>query len=539
MANRKKRAPTRTNPPWIPPDDVVENDGPVKLPDLDYAHAGEVMRWAFDQGASYRRFAWACVAVCDFVVRRLEAARLLEDDRPEAIVASARRWCLREAPDDALNEAAGETTVAWAAAFEKGRSRYLDGVAAISDLLSDAFMRWKHRYVPYVDLSLDSGMANAARAISERNADDAASRAEVLRVFEAAFSERMRDRVDNPTGRRGEVVRSALPLPGDVLELRFTPWQSGFSVEAFAAGDPPSRPTAYVEVRPFRRLLPGCAADFERLRARLRLPTMGRLRLHESQVDLPRRREGLGVALYATALREAAERYGAALSSDDCDGGGLTSQDARRVWASRRLRSLSEAEGQAFYWRHPARAENPSTKRPLAAERVTIRVDLVEDTSSPDSDDPPEMRVATVSAINEAGEDVGGIDIEPAACVIGDCLDDLAALEEIPSVRRLKGGPFVTISRIDDAYRNRGLGIELYATAAWFVTRRLGGVLVAHHCGGYETSDEARRVWASRRFRSMVSGRGLVGAWTAKRDLGETRAVDLPAAPKKARRRAR
>jgi hypothetical protein len=359
MANRKAQAAVRANPRWIPPDDVPENDGPVDMPDdIEYRDGAEVARWAFDQGASYRLFAWACAAVCDLIVRELDAARLLEDDRPEAIIASVRRWCRREAPDDALQEASAETVVAWQAAYDSGPPRYYTGLAAISDLLSDAYMRWRHKHAPYVDLSLRAGTEAAAAALSSDGHANEETRAMVLYTFAAAFSERMHERIDNP-GRLGERVEPALPVPADIAEVRYTPWQGGFSVEAFAVGDPPERPSAYVEVRPFRRIAPACAADFERLRARLRLRSLGRLRLHESQVIYARRGEGLGVALYATALREAALRHGAALSPDDCDAGGVTSPDARRVWASRRLATVAESEGRTLYWRPSARVDNP------------------------------------------------------------------------------------------------------------------------------------------------------------------------------------
>lgn len=540
MANRKAQAAMRANPRWRPPSDVPENDGPVDMPDdIEYRDGAEVARWAFDQGASYRLFAWACAAVCDLIVRELDAARLLEDDRPEAIIASVRRWCRREAPDDALQEASAETVVAWQAAYDSGPPRYYTGLAAISDLLSDAYMRWRHKHAPYVDLSLRAGTEAAAAALSSDGHANEETRAMVLYTFAAAFSERMHERIDNP-GRLGERVEPALPVPADIAEVRYTPWQGGFSVEAFAVGDPPERPSAYVEVRPFRRIAPACAADFERLRARLRLRSLGRLRLHESQVIYARRGEGLGVALYATALREAALRHGAALSPDDCDAGGVTSPDARRVWASRRLATVAESEGRTLYWRPSARVDNPARQPFVPAPARVDGLDRDGDVHRVavdgwgEGDDPDRAATEDAGAVGMVGS------VEGLASMLAGAGRKYRAFAKALRAAHEPGEVVGYLDRLvfPQDLRNQGRAGPVWAAFRDAMRFEGAHAIWTFHAPDHGSTDrEARLLWAFVRVAGFrpVPGVAVAGHPVLRLDLGDDRTVTPPPARAPAR----
>lgn len=62
----------------------------------------------------------------------------------------------------------------------------------------------------------------------------------------------------------------------------------------------------------------------------------------------------------------------------------------------------------------------------------------------------------------------------------------------------------------DATYRGQGLGVELYVLAAQEAARR-GGYLAASACvAGAATSEDARRVWSSRRLARRVRVFGMV-----------------------------
>jgi predicted GNAT family acetyltransferase len=66
--------------------------------------------------------------------------------------------------------------------------------------------------------------------------------------------------------------------------------------------------------------------------------------VRDAGIDYPYRGEGLGVAMYIVAVREASRR-GALLIGNTCEEGGQTSQEADRVWGSRQFRDVADVEG--------------------------------------------------------------------------------------------------------------------------------------------------------------------------------------------------
>jgi len=149
-------------------------------------------------------------------------------------------------------------------------------------------------------------------------------------------------------------VDPALPPPPSIGTVKVSRVSDGFEVMAYFRDEHSNtRQAGYVIVRALPKAADRCAADFDALARRLRLPRMGRMRVTAAFVDEEWQNRRLGLALYATALREASSNYGSALAPDECGPSGSTSPRARDVWNSSALRSLAEIEGEAFYWKGP------------------------------------------------------------------------------------------------------------------------------------------------------------------------------------------
>ena len=186
------------------------------------------------------------------------------------------------------------------------------------------------------------------------------------------------------------------------------------------------------------------------------------------------------------------------------------------------------------------------TSEPTSAQRlaraiaaspalVTIRAER-----RPLDDPGPGARVVLVSAVDAVGASVGYVLVSVAHLVRPECQDDLEYVGSLLGRRRTELRPCVVASAfIDDEYVGRGLGAELYVTAAWWVAQEFRQPLMAHDCGGGSTSDAAHRVWASKRFRARASVRGLVAAWPVGEELADPRTITLPPRPKGRRRTSR
>lgn len=78
--------------------------------------------------------------------------------------------------------------------------------------------------------------------------------------------------------------------------------------------------------------------------------------------------------------------------------------------------------------------------------------------------------------------------------------------------RRLSVFVVAVVEILDAAHRNTGLGIDLYVAAAQWAAS-MNGVLAATQCYmGTGTSDDALRLWGSRRLKERVKVFGHV-AW--------------------------
>jgi len=134
-------------------------------------------------------------------------------------------------------------------------------------------------------------------------------------------------------------------------------------------------------------------------------------------------------------------------------------------------------------------------------------------------------RGATIEARDAASTRIGRLHVEP--CLHADCADDLAAV-----ARHLAPAPppgqalAVTLADVRPAWTGRGVGVELYATAIWWATRRAGLPLVADACCGSVTSPEARRVWRSVRLAKVAFVHGLAAVWLGP-DLRASRTMVL------------
>jgi len=164
------------------------------------------------------------------------------------------------------------------------------------------------------------------------------------------------DRRPNPNGAAGlsEVIEPAHRRPRGVGKFRYVPQQGPswlFDVVAFRAGAAvPGREVGVLTVALPRQPRPGCMEDVSRLAEEIGRP-LEALRVRWVWVDEAFRRRGLGVALYATALREALARFGAALLPDECFAAGTTKPEAMAVWTSDRFLAQARVAGRAAVWR--------------------------------------------------------------------------------------------------------------------------------------------------------------------------------------------
>lgn len=181
-----------------------------------------------------------------------------------------------------------------------------------------------------------------------------------------------RDGSDAPKDGVRRAVATALAVPPGIRAVTIARYADNFDLEIHSRlPGADGTLVGYIVVRMLPRPTKWCAPDFERLAGRLGLPRMARMRVTVSYVDEGWRNRGLGLALYATALREAGLHYGAALGPDACGRDGRTSALARRAWDSETLRSLAEIEGDAFYWADvaPRRVPNPPPSPAVCARR--------------------------------------------------------------------------------------------------------------------------------------------------------------------------
>jgi len=216
QAQPARAGASRPNPPA--PDD------PVTLPDMPTGETRAALEKAHELGASPRRLAWACMAVAELMARRMEEARLLDDDRPEAIIASMRRWCLHDAPEETPVEAAAESRVALSAvevdgpkegqAARRARWFFAAGLDGLVDWCRTRFFGGRLGHVMFTAAMLD------AKGVLKATGDsDAEAESLVFYAFADALAEPMGERRDNPgdrAGRRTDLPVEVPPMPGEV-----------------------------------------------------------------------------------------------------------------------------------------------------------------------------------------------------------------------------------------------------------------------------------------------------------------------------------
>lgn len=129
-----------------------------------------------------RREAFALCAVAELALVALESAGLLDDDRPELCLAVVRRWCLGEATDDEIDDAARIATEAWEAAAERPSAPAYSCVDWLCLLAQDDLAGG-------VDAELRGYvMAHAVACLALHGEPRDAARARCERVFEGALT---------------------------------------------------------------------------------------------------------------------------------------------------------------------------------------------------------------------------------------------------------------------------------------------------------------------------------------------------------------
>lgn len=265
-----------------------------------------------------------------------------------------------------------------------------------------------------------------------------------------------------------------------------------------------------------------CGADFDAVAAELGLASPVALVMHVAALEFWRQGKGLGVALYREAARIAMEHFGALVVADACDDG-RTGDEAWRVWGSQRLREDPRmvVRGGVMGWRPrpapaPARRRNPTEPDALARDAAGDRMDF---------ETVPEAAASTyLSSARIFGRLAGVLtarvlveELDPYYGKLAKQLEQGGCARDYIDACVVAGKPLrvfvVGVSELmPDAPRNEGLGIELYVAAARWAAE-MGGVLAPTRCFlGIGTSDEAQRVWASRRFARRVRVFGSV-AW--------------------------
>lgn len=130
---------------------------------------------------------------------------------------------------------------------------------------------------------------------------------------------------------------------------------------------------------------------------------------------------------------------------------------------------------------------------------------------------PPE--VTRIAAYGPRDRFLGsiGMTVRKAASDDGAFLDDhRACMADLKAVAVETGVRADVVMRVESATlmesaRGKGIGVALYIAAAAVAKRARMGIM-ADACFGSHTSDEARRVWGSRRLREKLVVHGLVGA---------------------------
>lgn len=202
----------------------------------------------------------------------------------------------------------------------------------------------------------------AARHIPHDEADVGA----VERVLRARLGDP--DAWRKPAGRANPVAdaRVGRGWSDPEASLRVQEGDGAFTVWLRARVEPGGAPQTCgsVYVRPARPWIRGdCGLDLMLLR-RVAGFGIGLMEVYESELEPEAQGRGLGLAMYLRALQHAAARpEPAALMQSDCLGG-ITSDEAKRVWE--RLREVPGvlAVGAAFFWRgEGGRRTNPPRER--------------------------------------------------------------------------------------------------------------------------------------------------------------------------------
>lgn len=522
------RPKRRTNPP------DERADAPVVLPDMPPGATRRALDKAVELGASPRRLAWACMAVVDMLARRMDAARLLEDDRPEAIVFAMRRWCLREAPDSTPEEAAAESRVALsgtpldlsgpkAARGDRARFFFLAAV--------DGLVEWSRRrfegaldHVPFTAAMIDA--KGALRAMGEPH--DAAE-AIVFYVFIDGLAEPMTERRDNP--------RSRDPISALPRFLRTTgtaAWRWALQNTAldfdtdrdYRERAPEYRERARTYADRAQRIARDGSAEICRAiavpadrpwRETVRLDCLGKAWSAE--------RCGAGVygmVPYDVPTREV-HLVGRVAASDIDWAYGFESfliygEDQWEISLRENARvTLTEVDGERLrpplvgssgtageYWAHtcPPRVDNP---RARAAVPTPIPLPagfrLVRGAAQGD--------LFMLTLVRGRHDSIAGY-VKVRELTRGSpewpiCAKARGEVAELAG-RRLPRALYISNSYLDFDYRSAGLGAVMYAAAAEITASNYRAVLMSNNCASNDrmTSSLAARVWKSRRFAEVA-----------------------------------
>jgi hypothetical protein len=93
------------------------------------------------------------------------------------------------------------------------------------------------------------------------------------------------------------------------------------------------------------------------------------------------------------------------------------------------------------------------------------------------------------------------------------CMKDLMKLDVRYDVAYQIAG-----SALLPAYFNKGIGIAMYVAAAAYAMKAGGYGIAADACFDSDTSEAAKRVWASKRFREHVRVSGLTAVYLERHD---------------------
>lgn len=195
----------------------------------------------------------------------------------------------------------------------------------------------------------------------------------------------------NPRKSKGpdlrEDVQPAAPMPPGVERVVFMPHPGNqwvFDIAAYSNPRASSRDfVGNITIDRIAAITPACLSDFQTLEGKVGRP-VERFRAHWSYVEPRWRGRGIGVALYATALREAAARYGAAIGRDDCGRAGVVSDDAERVWESRALRKHLVRSGAVAFWKGAVAPGGSLSVRSNGGAQAVVppRLDTLDDLQS-------------------------------------------------------------------------------------------------------------------------------------------------------------